>query len=133
MKTKFFVLYLLLVNIYCSTVPTLAQTAQCASKSPSKKKDCNDIYDDDLQKAGYHCCYVYQKYKNEISGQKEFKTCTPIDKEYYDSIGDNWDTIKKTAEDAAKQLGNELKKYKIQCKSSFLKIGLIGLVTALLF
>ena len=133
MTTKLLVLYLLLLNVYCSTVPSGTQYTQCQTKSPSKKKDCNEIYGDDLQDAGYHCCYVYIKYKNEVAGKKEFKSCLSADKTFYDSIGKDWDSLKKDAEDAAKALGTELKKYQIKCKSSFLKIGFVGLVAALLF
>ena len=134
MKIEILVLCLFLLSVNCSTILTDDKEDECESQQPSEKNDCNSIYDDDLINAGYHCCYLYFKYDKEIdSGTKETKYCLSYDKEKYDSIKDNWKTEKENAENQAEAKNNKLKEAKIECQSSFLKIGFVGLFATFLF
>ena len=134
MKLEIFVFCLFLLSVNCSTVLTDDKKDECENKEPSEKKDCNSIYDDDLINAGYHCCYIYFKYDKEIESvkTKEIKYCESYNKTRYDAIADDWKTVKKEAEQGAKDNNNKLKKAKIECQSSFLKFGFFGLIATLL-
>ena len=59
---------------------------------------------------------------------QEGNECLLFNKTEYKNIKDKIKRIK----NEAKQKGNELKKLKVKCQSSYLKIGLIGLIFALI-
>ena len=122
-------LFLLSVNS-----STLYDAAKCTSTSPSKAKDCNNVYSKDAQNEGYHCCYYHVKLKKEYYGVKESKACQHYTKEMYDAIENTWENSKKAYEEVLKKVDsdNKVKTYEIKCQSSFLKIGFVGLIAALL-
>ena len=125
MKTEFLVLCLLLLAINCANSNDLIK---CSSVTSPSKKDCNNLNAD--LNPDYFCCFVEYKYKNKPStGDQEGKYCSPIAKAQYDDIKN----FVKTAKETSKSLGYEMSKYKINCQSAFLKIGLASLVTYLLF
>ena len=83
--------------------------------NPSKKKDCNDKLSDSEKENGYtHCCFL------EYSGGK---TCYSVKKDEYDNIEDTIKTIEKDSNS---------KVNKLECYSSFLKIGFLNLLFFLL-
>ena len=110
-------------------VDVTAASATCLAKSPSKAKDCNNAISDTVKDSDHYCCFVEFKFKDKPSlGDQEGKFCTFIDKTAYDKVKESVDEIK----DAAKKAGNEYKKYKVKCKSAYLKMGVITLILALL-
>ena len=127
MKFRFLVLCLVSLAINCISYTF---SSECYGvNNPSDKKDCTSINSD--SEPDSYCCLSEYKYKSKPSSgaDQEGKMCTPITKTEYDNIKD----YVKAAKESAKQLGNELSKYKIHCQSIFLKIGLVSLVTCLLF
>ena len=109
------------------------QIARCtidAVKSPSKTSDCTDVLGTEAKNEGYHCCYIEYKYKNNHPEklQKEGAYCGLFTKTMYDNLKDE---IKKTKKEA-KNNGYEVSKLKVKCHSSYLKIGVIGLIFALI-
>ena len=107
-------------------------TASCeeGSFTPSKKSDCLNAIDDEAKNAGYYCCFVEYKLKSKPeNAAKEGNACTLLNKNEYDNIKD---TIKKYKNEVKEEENNEFKKLKIKCQSSYLKIGVIGLIFALI-
>ena len=127
MKIEFLVFCLLLLTINCSSSEVIAKCTAAASST--KKKDCTSINTD--SDPDYYCCFYEYKYKNDPpSGvSKEGKGCTLITKSSYNNIKNEVDTTKETS----KKAGYEYSKYKINCQSAFLKIGLVSLIIGLLF
>ena len=81
--------------------------------NPTSQKDCNDkLTDWDKENNLKYCCY------REV---ETLKDCLPIDQATYDSIGET-----KAATSTATNLGNV--HYKIECDSSYLKLGLLSLL-----
>ena len=60
---------------------------------------------------------------------QEGKYCEPIDQESYNNIKQ----FVKNTKQAAKNNGNDLKKFKIHCHSNYLKAGVFSLIISLLF
>ena len=116
-----------------SNVTALVDSEKCTAVSPSKAEDCNNVYSKD---SGYLCCYFHFKLKKDYYGTKEMKSCQHYTKEMYDTIEDYWEGVKKTFENTVKNddSDNKVEQFEIKCQSSsFLKIGFVGLIVALLF
>ena len=92
--------------------------------SASSSDDCKDLK---VSEDGNHCCYLYGKaeYKGETS---ESERCIEITNEDYDNIDDYIDKVKDNAEKA----GGKVKKYEIDCNSSFLTNSLLSIILFLL-
>jgi len=92
-------------------------TDECNEKdSASSKKDCKDLKTD-----GYKCCY----YKVKINSGDE-TGCTSVTKTQYDNIKD----YIKEWEDEMKN--EDLKVKKIDCKSIYLELSVLGFILLLL-
>ena len=107
MKFYHFVLLAILIT-YINT--------DCYGKTGvSKKGDCHDSLSDTEKKTYSHCCY-----QEDENGNKE---CVPVTKEYFDSI--------EKLTQASKEAGIE-SKGKFDCASSYVNIGLLSLLFAVL-
>lgn len=82
-------------------------------KNPSKKSDCNGKLSSTEQNKYSHCCYV---------DNDEGKACVALKKDEFDSLEQNI----KEAKDKGEKVGT------IECNSSYLKIGLLSLLFAVL-
>ena len=73
--------------------------------NPTSKKDCNDkLTDWDKQNNYKYCCY------QEIAGEKD---CVPYNQVSYDALG---------------KAKTNVAGWKIECNSSYLKLGLLSLL-----
>ncbi len=83
-------------------------------KNPSSKKDCNGkLSSNDKEKKYTHCCFL------ENDGQK---ACLSFTQKEFDDIEKNM----KEAKDKGEKVGS------IECNSSYIKIGLLSLLFAVL-
>ncbi len=85
----------------------------CEKENPSKKSECHDAYADKERNNGKYCCYI--EFKKD--GEKG-KFCEEYTKEEKDNIEE---TIKEIEKD-----GFDVKS--LDCKSSYLSIGLFSLI-----
>ena len=97
-------LYLIVVLISLISL-SISQNGCVLSTPNASKKNCNSALSDSDKTAGFkYCCY--QEYEN-------VKACVPYTQDLYDAIG--------------KAKKSDIKG-KIECKSAYLKLGLLGLV-----
>ena len=102
-----------------------ASTSYCYYKtSASSSDDCKDLK---VSEDGNHCCYQYAK--AEYEGKTlESERCIEITNEEYDNIDDYIDNAK----DRAERARGKVKKYEIDCNSSFLTNSLLSIILFLL-
>ena len=78
-------------------------------------RECHNRELNALEKIGAsYCCYYYT-----VDGSDEVKRCLPYSQNQYDNIQDTINSIEST-------LGVKVKS--LDCKSSYLQIGLLGLL-----
>ena len=92
--------------------------------SASSSDDCKDLK---VSEDGNHCCYLYGKAEYE-GKTSESERCIEITNEDYDNIDDYIDNAK----DSAEKAGGKVKKYEIDCNSSFLTNSLLSIILFLL-
>lgn len=91
-------------------------TSKISGSGVSKKSDCHDALSDTEKKTYSHCCYL-----EDDTGSS--KACLPITKETFDGL-------EKVFQEAEKA-GNKGKGV-YDCNSSYIKIGLLSLLFAVL-
>ena len=99
------------------------------SFTPSKESDCTNVLGSEAKDAGYRCCFIEYQFKSKPENMsQEGNECLIFNQTQYKNMNDRIEEVK----DEAKQKGNEFTKLKVKCQSSYLKIGLIGLIFALI-
>ena len=89
----------------CTTLEDISSYRECRNR---------DLNIGERALGGAYCCYYYT-----VEGSKEVKRCYPYSQNQYDNIDDTIKSIETT-------LGVKVKS--LDCKSSYLQIGLLGLL-----
>ena len=126
MKTGFLFFCFLLITINCSS---LDFENECENViKPNDIKDCTSVNSD--SEPNNYCCLVEYEFKNKPdSGEQEGKLCDAITKDEYENLSG----YTNSKEEFYKNNNQELNKFKINCESIFLKIGLVSIIISLLF
>ena len=124
-KSLFLLLVIFLISqCYCQDGFDFLDYGDCYKEDVSKVKDCEGL---SVGSSYYKCCLLESEGK--INGEKKKeKVCEPVTEDNYKNIKDFIKTRKKLAEG----LGAKDVKLSIDCRSNYIFISIVSLISLLL-